>query len=137
MNRYGAQAMRAWQDLAPTALAEMDDPNRHFSRLGEEAMEQVTSLTIQLSGPDVAGESYFEKVGRIENARLRAEEMVRADLLLPPPEVRDLTEEDLDDLAPDEGQRAIAEMWRLMQETDDESRIPPSQPPSESTPPTR
>lgn len=136
MNRYGVQAMRAWQDLAPTALATMDDPSRHFSRLGEEAMEQVTSLTIELSGPDVAGETYFEKVGRIENARLRAEEMVRAYLLVPPPDVRDLSEEDLEDLEPDEGQQAIAEMWRLLQEND-ETPDSPSQPPSEPAPPRR
>lgn len=127
MNRYGAQAMQMWQELAPTALAAIDDPNRHFSTLGEEALEQVTSLTIELSGPDVAGETYFEKIGRIENAKLRAEEMVRADLLIPPPEVRDLTEDELNDLTPDEGQQEIAEMWRLLRQVD--------QPPADPTDP--
>lgn len=117
MNKYGAQAMQMWQELAPTALAAVDDPNQHFSTLGQEALEQVTSLTIELSGPDVAGETYFEKIGRIENAKLRAEEIVRADLLIPPPEVRDLTEDDLNDLTPNEGQQEIAKMWRLLGQT--------------------
>ncbi len=124
MNKYGAQAMRMWQELAPAALAAIEEPNRHFSTLGEEALEQVTSLTIELSGPDVAGETYFEKIGRIENAKLRAEEMVRAELLVPPPESRELTEDDLDELTPSEGQQAIAEMWRLLGQDDDHQATP-------------
>lgn len=129
MNKYGAQAMQMWQELAPTALAALDDPNRHFLMLGEEALEQVTSLTIELSGPDVAGETYFQKIGRIENAKLRAEEMVRADLLIPPPEVRDLTEDDLNDLTPNEGQQEIAKMWRLLGQIDQPTE------PNDPTPP--
>lgn len=117
MNKYGTLAMQMWQQLAPAALASIEDLNRHFSRLGEEALEQVTSLTIELQGPDVAGESYFEKVGRIENAKLRAEEIVREELLIPPPEIRDLAE---DDQPPSEGQQAIAEMWRLLHSDPDD-----------------
>lgn len=100
MNKYAVQAMRLWEQLAPTALSEMEDPSRHFSTLGEEALEQVTSLALQLEGPDVPGETYFEKVGRIQNATLRAEEIVRADLLMPPPDVQDVTDDEIEDNLP-------------------------------------
>lgn len=129
MNKYGAQAMKMWQQLAPSALAEIEDPNRHFSMLGREAQEQVTSLTIELQGHDVPGETYFQKVGRIENAKLRAEEIVREELLIPPAEVRDLSEDDLDDLTPSEGQQEIAEMWQLLQETNNGPADPTDSPP--------
>ena len=111
MNKYGRLALTMWQQLAPTALAEIDDPSRHFSTLGEEALEQVTTLTLQLQGPDVTGETYFAKIGRIENAKLRAEEIVRADLLMPPPELQDLTEDEIQDNLPsDEVDQVLTEL---------------------------
>lgn len=129
MNKYGTLAMQMWQQLAPSALEEIEDPNHHFSTLGEEALEQVTSLTIELQGPAVPGESYFERVGRIENATLRAEEIVREELLIPPPELRDLSESDLDDLTPSEGQQEIADMWQLLQEINNGPTDPTDSPP--------
>lgn len=131
MNKYGTLAMQMWQQLAPTALAEIEDPNQHFSVLGEEALEQVTSLTIELQGPDVPGESYFGKIGRIENAKLRAEEIVREELLIPPPEVQDLSEEDLEDLTQSEDQQEIAHMWDLLQQINDGTTGPPTGKPAQ------
>lgn len=110
MNKYGRLALTMWQQLAPTALSEIDDPSRHFSTLGEEALEQVTTLTLQMQGPDVPGESYFAKIGRIENAKL-TEEIVRTDLLIPPPELQDVTEDEIEDTLPrDEVAQALAEL---------------------------
>lgn len=36
-----------------------------------------------------AGEDFFHKAGRIEAAKMRAEEMIRDELLIPPVEVQD------------------------------------------------
>lgn len=120
MNKYGRLALTMWQQLAPTALAEIDDPSRHFSTLGEEALEQVTTLTVQLQGPDVTGETYFAKVGRIENAKLRAEEVVRADLLMPPPDLQDLTEDEIDDALPsDEVDQVLTELRQELKNLSD------------------
>lgn len=113
MNRYGTQAMQMWQQLAPAALAALEDPNRHFSTLGEEAEGQVVDLTIQLTGPDVPGETYFQKVGRIENAKLRAEEIVREELLIPPPEIREDGAES-EDLGLDPGRDDLTEVWEIL-----------------------
>lgn len=134
MNKYGTLAQQMWQQLAPSALAAIEDPNRHFSTLGEEALEQVTSLTIELQGSDLPGETYFQKVGRIENAKLRAEEIVQEELLIPPPEIRDLSEDDLDDLQPSEAQQAIAGMWRLLHADPDEDPESSASPRSSESP---
>ena len=96
MNRYGQEAWETWRRLAPTALSEISNPSLHFSELGEQARLQIAELTIQIAGPDQPGESYLGKVGRLNAARLQAEEMVRTDLLSPPrEEIEDLDEGDL------------------------------------------
>lgn len=86
MNRFGRIAQERWQALAPTAYAQIPDPNHHFSTLGEQAEKAWIDLADQLSGPDVPAETYFEKVGRINNARARAQEIIEADWLTPQPE---------------------------------------------------
>ena len=96
MNRYGQEAWETWRRLAPTALSEIANPSRHFSELGEQASLQIAELTIQIAGPDQLGETYLGKVGRLNAARLQAEEIVRTDLLTPPrEEIEDLDEGDL------------------------------------------
>ena len=131
MNRYGTQAMQMWQQLAPAALAALEDPNRHFSMLGAEAEGQVVDLTIQLAGPDVPGETYFQKVGRIENAKLRAEEIVREELLIPPPEIRE-DDAELEDLGLDPGGDDLSEVWEILHGvtygTTDQASAPTNEP---------
>ena len=41
MNTYGKRAQQAWQQLAPSAYAQIPDPNQHFSMLGREAQDQI------------------------------------------------------------------------------------------------
>ena len=132
MNKYGRFAMDQWRQLAPTALSEIPDPNRHFSMLGEQAQDQIVDLSLELEGDDVPGETYWEKVGRLENAKLRAEEMVRHDLLIPPVEMQDVSEEELQGDLPsqDETSREIAELREDLQRALDDQP-----PPAESTPP--
>lgn len=120
MNEYGRQALSMWQQLAPTALAEIEDPSQHFSTLGEEALEQVTTLTTQLQGPDIPGETTFAKIGRIHTAKLRAEEIVRADLLMPPSELQDVTEEEIRDAMPkDEVDQMLTELRQELKNLSD------------------
>lgn len=84
MNRFGRMALELWQELAPESLKDLPDREEFFSALGEEAEEAWIQRSLQLAGPDVPGEPWLEKVGRMENARLRAEEMIRHELLTPP-----------------------------------------------------
>lgn len=106
INRYGKFAQQMWQQLAPRAYSEIPDPSSHFLTLGEVASQRIVQLSIELTGPDEPGESYFEKVGRLEAAKRQAEEIVRNELLIPPTEPEVLASEeaaeaeDLEDLEP-------------------------------------
>lgn len=88
MNKYSAMAERHWRRWLPSRVAAMDDPSSFFENLGEEAAERIGDLTIELAGDDPPGETYMEKVGRLNMARLRAEELVLPEMALLPPETR-------------------------------------------------
>lgn len=83
MNRYGKHAEETWKMLAPTQYAQIPDPEVWFTTLGEESETSVGELSVQLAGPDPEGETYLEKVGRLNAARTQAEEIVRAEMLTP------------------------------------------------------
>ncbi len=76
MNRYGEQARRWWQQLAPSDYAAMQDPEAFFTTLGEQAAAEVADLMVMLAG---RGSQEGPR-----NLQLRAEEIVRAELLMPP-----------------------------------------------------
>ena len=84
MNKYGRQAQEAWKAASPERYSQIQDPEEYFTRLGEEAQEQVDELLPKIAGPDPKNESYLEKVGRLNAARNQAEEIVTYDLLSPP-----------------------------------------------------
>ena len=83
MNKYGKFAQETWQKTAPNQYALIPNPEEWFRDLGEEAMRQVGELQYEIAGPDPKGETYLEKVGRLNASRLQAEEIVRAELLTP------------------------------------------------------
>ena len=125
MNTYGKRAQQAWQQLAPSAYAQIPDPNQHFSTLGREAQDQIADLTTQLVGPDEPGESFEHKVGRLNSAKMRAEEIVAADLLTPPREQWDPTNDPGDE--PDEyGQAMMRALEELLYE--EQTVLPPLSP---------
>lgn len=111
LNRFGKFALEAWSTLAPTALSQIPDAQTHFSALGEQAQSEWATLWPQLVEPDRPGEDTFTKSGRIEAAKMQAEEMIRAELLTP--------SEDQQDDEPGEGPGPMAEVieaWRQVTE---------------------
>ena len=104
MNRYGHQAMRHWQQTDPERFAAIEDPQEFFTTLGAEVEQEIETLAAALAGPDRVGESYLEKVGRLNMARFNAEsDILRERVLIP---------------GPDEEQPAtglVAEMWDIQQ----------------------
>lgn len=94
MNTYGKFAQETWKMTAPAEYAQIPDPDRWFEALGEEAAEQVGELMMQLAGPDPVGETYLEKVGRLNAAKTQAEEIVRAEMLSPDPSVQEEPQEE-------------------------------------------
>jgi hypothetical protein len=90
MNRYGRQAMRHWREVDPDRYAAVPDPEAFFTDLGEEVMQQIETRARALEGTDRPGESYLEKVGRLQMARFMAEsEVLRELVLIPAPEDAD------------------------------------------------
>ena len=97
MNVYGERAMEHWRRWLPARYATIQDPEAFFSTLGSQAESQVLDLAEQLEGPDLPGEGYLEKVGRLNMARMQAEELVLREVILlePEPETAE-TDEDHD-----------------------------------------
>jgi hypothetical protein len=81
LNRYGLIAQRYWTTYLPARTATLPDQEAFFTGLGEEIEDMVLSLEDDLAGPDIPAEEYLAKVGRLRNARMRAEEMALAELI--------------------------------------------------------
>ena len=92
MNRYGQMARKHWARWLPARYATIEDPTSFFSDLGNQAEQRIDQLTDRMAGDDPPGEDYLAKAGRLGQARMQAEEIVLAELILLPPE----TDEDQD-----------------------------------------
>lgn len=86
--RYTAVVRQYWTRYRPAATSQLPNPEAFFERLGTQIEAEVSDLTARMQGPDWPGETYLDKVGRLNSARSRAEEQVLADLLYSqPPEL--------------------------------------------------
>jgi hypothetical protein len=85
VNRYGEMARDHWARWLPIQYAAIEDPDSFFSDLGHQAEMRIDSLADTLAGDDQPGEGYLAKVGRLGEARHRAEQIVLTeDILLAP-----------------------------------------------------
>src|SRR5450755_1182427 len=108
-------AIRHWQTFLPDRFQAIPENEREtfFADLGEQAAVEIEELQMRLAGPDPVGEGYLEKVGRLNAARMQAEEIVLRELILPAPE-----EEEDDSLPPED--RRWFDRWREIMEEGDE-----------------
>jgi hypothetical protein len=81
LNKYAKLAMHHWATTDPARYATIENPQAFFRELGEQAEAQIQELAARLAGPDQPGEEYLQKVGRLNMARLQAEEAVLSDLI--------------------------------------------------------
>ena len=86
MNHYGSQAMTHWRTWLPNRYATIPNPEEFFEDLGRQVQTEIAQLSTQLAGEDPPGESYLDKVGRLNMARTRAEEIVLRERVLLAPE---------------------------------------------------
>lgn len=84
MNEYGQIAMHHWQTHRPSEYQQIPDPESHFAALGQEAQEKATQIEEEAVRSLPASADYLTSVGRRNQARATAREIVLADLLLPP-----------------------------------------------------
>ena len=86
MNHYGEMARAHWARWLPSQYAAIQSKESFFSDLGNRAEARIDELADELAGDDVPGESYLGKVGRLGEARHRAEQIVLAEMILLEPE---------------------------------------------------
>jgi hypothetical protein len=115
MNRYGRQLMRQMQQTDPTRFASLPDPEQHFTMLGEQLGVEIEQLAQSIAGPDRPGETYLEKVGRLNMARLNAESDLTAEAMIRDPEDPEIDQRPADDLTT----LANRETHRILFEEDD------------------
>ncbi len=117
MNRYGAQAMRHWQQTDPARYNAIPDPEAFFTALGAQVESEIQALAAAIAGPDRPGESYLEKVGRLNMARFNAEsDILREMVLIPDPDDPEIDER------PETG--PLADYYRAIQRLMDEENFP-------------
>lgn len=86
MTQFAQMAQKHWQEHLPNRYAALPNPSEFFLQLGQEAESRFSSLWRGMAGPDRPGETYLEKVGRLNMARLRAQEQVLTEIVLIEPE---------------------------------------------------
>lgn len=91
MNKYGKLAQDHWTSVDPQRVQQIENPKAFFSDLGQQVENQIVDLQPQIAGPDKPGETYLQKVGRLNMAKLQAEEMVLHEMVWLTP---DLDEEE-------------------------------------------
>lgn len=97
MNQYGATAQKHWKRWLPKRYSEINDPEAFFSDLGEEISLRVEELERAIAGKPPPGETFMEKVGRLNMARLNAESAALQEMALLAPEPEADEDSPLDD----------------------------------------
>jgi hypothetical protein len=117
MNKYGELAKTHWAKTDPARYQAIGDPELFFATLGEQAENEIQELAQRLAGPDQPGEEYLEKVGRLNMARVQAEEAVLGELVwITPPR-----EEESERPASDAATQATREIHTALFSEDDET----------------
>jgi hypothetical protein len=96
VNRYGRRARRHWQEHRPGNREEIDDPEAFFSELGSDVQGELRArwAAARLDESVVVGESYLERVGRLQQLRHMVEgEVLRELVLLPGDDDVDLVDD--------------------------------------------
>jgi hypothetical protein len=85
VNRYGRMAQRHWTRWLPETVRAIPDPETFFTDLGDQVALQIEDLAEAIAGEDPPGETYPQKVARLDSARTTAEHRIlRQEVLLPP-----------------------------------------------------
>jgi hypothetical protein len=111
-------AMRHWQQTDPARFQAIPENEREafFTQLGERVQSEILVLADAIAGRDRPGETYMQKLGRLNQAQFDAEsEILREMVLIPDPNDPETDETPATDFV-SESNRAIQ---RLMDEEND------------------
>lgn len=92
MNHYGEMARQHWARYRPAEYQAMTGKEEFFTDLGEQISDQIAELAPDLEGVAPPGETFQEKVGRLNWAQLIAKEQVLRETL--PSAEGDVTDEE-------------------------------------------
>lgn len=81
MNHYGQMALAHWRTYRPVEYARMTDREAFFQALGEQIDDQIAGLRPDLEGTAPPGETFQQRVGRLNWAALIAREQVLREVL--------------------------------------------------------
>ena len=84
MNHYGALALRHWESTRARELAQLEDPQRFFTELGEQVAAEIQRRAQALEGP--MSEDFLANLGMLNEARATAESDVLRELVFTEPE---------------------------------------------------
>ncbi len=96
MNHHSEQALRHWRQYLPASYSRVEDPERFFANLGEQADAEIEERYLEYAGPEIPGESAEDKQERLTQAMNRATEEVYAELVTPTPASQGEPQEDQD-----------------------------------------
>jgi hypothetical protein len=85
VNEYGARLMRQWKQADPERFQRIPDPETFFTEKGLELEREVQTLASALAGPDRPGETYEQKLARLQTARFNAESDLIREAMIPDP----------------------------------------------------
>ena len=89
-NRYGRMAQEHMARYLPTRYAQIPDPAAYFGNLGQQVAHSVEALAqtlaIDWTASSSREEGYLDRRGSMNMARLRAEELVLAEMVFLAPE---------------------------------------------------
>lgn len=71
-----------WERNRRDQIALLPDPDLYFQQVGEQMAEQIETMADELAGTAPPGETYWERVGRLNEATSRAREIVLREHLL-------------------------------------------------------
>jgi hypothetical protein len=83
MNYYGEIARKHWEKYRPVEYAAMRDREEFFEQLGEQISDQIAELAPHMEGQAQPGETFLSKIGRLNMAKLMAQEQVLRETLPP------------------------------------------------------
>lgn len=111
--------MRHWQQTDPARFQAIPESEREafFAQLGAQVETEIQTLADAIAGPDRPGETYLQKVGRLNMARFNAEsDILREMVLIPDPDDPEIDER------PATG--PLADYYRDIQRLMDEENFP-------------
>lgn len=70
-----------WRERVPDQYAAISDRKRFFAELAERMEAEIDTISAELAGSPPPGETYWQRVGRLNEATARAREIVMRDWL--------------------------------------------------------